>query len=270
MKKNLSNKLFFWITCALIYFNSFYAVAGQNEVLITPEPDPTPEITPDPLEKINRIFFNFNDKLDCYILKPIAILYNKIVPKPLNLGIHNVFSNLNNLPTIGNDILQLHFYQMTCDVWRFAINTTVGIGGLFDIASTMGLKATSNDFGLTLARWGWNHSTYLVLPFFGPNTFRDGIDIPVDYYAFSIYPRLPESATYALFGISVVDRRAQLLKFQDVMEEAALDRYVFFRNAYLQRRSYQIEQNKSCYIIAPPPSAKDQLKPDPGYLRLGN
>ena len=191
-------------------------------------------------------------------LNPSPLSYNKIIPRPLNKGIHNVFTNIGNLPTIANDILQLHFYQMMNDAWRLAINTTIGIGGLFDVAARMGLEPYTNDFGLTLARYGWINSTYLVLPFFGPSTPRDGISIAVDYYGFSIYPYIyPTSTRYAIYALSVVDRRAQLLQFESVMEEAALDKYVFIRNAYLQRRSFLIEQNKNLGVITQHVEQKD-------------
>lgn len=197
----------------------------------------------DPLEGFNRAMFSFNEAVDKAIMKPLATLYNKIMPKPLNKGIHNAFYNINTLTTVADDLLQGNFYQATNDTWRIAINTTIGIGGLFDIAQRMKLEPFQNDFGLTLARWGWANSTYLVLPFFGPNTIRDGIGIPVDYFAFSIYPYIePESTRYQIYALGVVDRRAQLLKFQNVLEEAAIDKYVFVRNAYQQRRAYQIDQ----------------------------
>lgn len=216
------------------------AAAASTE---TASADPAP--VKDPYEKFNRGMFSFNDKLDTYLLKPIATFYNTIMPRPLNEGIHNFFLNIGNLPTIANDILQFNFYQMANDLWRLGVNTTVGVGGLFDIADRMGLKPYVNDFGLTLATWGYDNSNYLVLPFFGPNTIRDAIGIPVDYYAFSIYPHIkPYRTRYAIYGLGVIDRRAQLLQFQSVLEEASLDKYVFVRNAYMQRRAYQIDQNQ--------------------------
>ena len=199
----------------------------------------------DPYEHFNRSMFAFNEQLDRIILKPLASLYNKIIPKPLNQGVHNFFNNINTLPTIANDILQFHFYQMMNDSWRLAVNTTVGIGGLFDIASRINLQPYSNDFGLTLARWGYHNSSYFVLPFFGSTTVRDGVGLPIDYLAFSIYPHIyPKRARYALYGLGVIDRRAQLLKVEPVLEEIAIDKYVFARNAYLQRRTYQMEENQ--------------------------
>lgn len=197
----------------------------------------------DPLERFNRATFALNDKLDQFILKPVAKVYNAVLPKPINQGIHNVFNNIGNLPTIANDLLQLDFYHTANDFWRLAINTTIGVGGLFDVAARLGLQPNTNDFGLTLARWGWTHSVYVVWPLWGPSTFRDGIGLPVDYYAFSIYPYIHPAATrYSVYGLGVVDRRAQLLQFENVLQEAAFDKYVFIRNAYMQRRAYQINQ----------------------------
>lgn len=196
----------------------------------------------DPFEKINRVIFRFNDFLDTVIMKPIATLYVKIMPKPLNKGIHNIYNNINNIPTIANDILQMNFYQATNDSWRLVVNSTIGVGGLFDFAAVIHLPAYTNDFGLTLARLGYAQSHYLVLPFFGPSTIRDTMGIPVDYYAFSIYPYIHStSLQYGIWGLGLVDKRVQLLQYQAVMDEAALDKYVFIRNAYLQRRAYQIK-----------------------------
>lgn len=204
-----------------------------------------PAGTHDPYESFNRPVFHFNETLDKYIMKPIATGYNTIMPRPLNQGVHNFFNNIGTLPTLANDLLQFNFYQAANDTWRILINTTVGVGGLFDVASRIGLKYYSNDFGLTMAAWGYENSNYLVLPFFGPSTPRDGIGLPVDYFAFSLYPYIyPQSTRFQMYGLGVVDRRAQLLKFQEVLDEASLDKYVFVRNAYMQRRAHQIEENQ--------------------------
>lgn len=205
---------------------------------------PVEDTSKDPLEPFNRAMFTFNDKIDKYLLKPVATFYNKIMPKPLNQGVHNFFVNIGTVTVIANDVLQLHFHQAANDTWRLGVNTTVGIGGLFDVATRIKLPAYRNDFGMTMARWGYKNSTYLVLPFFGPNTIRDGISIPVDYYAFSVYPYIqPESTRYEIYGLGIIDKRAQLLKYEEVVDEAAVDRYVFVRDAYIQHRKSQIEQN---------------------------
>lgn len=219
---------------------------------VTGETDDLPEMAEDdaynkdPLERINRAIFFFNDKLDFYLIKPIAELYNAILPKPLNKGIHNFFNNLGEIPTIINDLLQFNLYQMAKDVTRFSVNSTFGIGGLFDIATRMYYPYPyfQNDFGLTLARWGYKDSSYFVLPVLGSNTIRDGIfGIPVDYFEFSVYPYItPQSTRYQVLALFMIDHRANLLQFEPVLEEAAIDRYVFMRNAYMQHRAFQIEQ----------------------------
>lgn len=239
-KTHIKLALFFFI-CLMTGMS--YA-EGTSTTLDADESTDSITTVQDPYEGFNRAMFTFNDKVDIFLLKPIATVYDTLMPRPLNQGVHNFFSNLAVLPTLANDLLQVNFYQAANDFWRFAINSTVGIGGLFDIASRIGLKNYTNDFGLTLTNWGWRKSNYLVLPFLGPNTIRDGGAIFVDYYGFSVYPRIhPQSLRYGIYGLGVIDRRAQLLKFQSIMEEAALDKYIFVRNAYMQRRAFQIEQN---------------------------
>jgi len=199
----------------------------------------------DPYEPFNRVMYNFNDFLDKAVLKPIATFYNKVMPKPLNKGIKNFFSNIDTIPTVANDVLQGNIYQTASDGWRLAINSTIGILGFFDFATDMGLEPNKEDFGLTLAQWGYTNSNYLVLPFFGPNTPRDAIGLPVDYYVFSIYPHIyPATDRYAIYGLGVVARRADLLSFQNVMQQASIDKYAFLRDAYMQRRAYLIQRNK--------------------------
>jgi phospholipid-binding lipoprotein MlaA len=199
----------------------------------------------DPYEKFNRVMFRFNDLIDKIIFKPVAKLYNKIVPTPIVKGISHMFSNIDTIPTIANDILQFNLYQATSDTWRLALNSTVGIGGFFDIATGMGLESNYEDLGLTFARWGWKNSNYLVVPFLGPSTVRDGIAWPIDYQLFTIYPYIRDVRDrYILYGFSLVSKRAELLRFQSVMEQAAIDRYAFLRDAYTQRRAYLIDRNE--------------------------
>jgi phospholipid-binding lipoprotein MlaA len=199
----------------------------------------------DPYEPFNRVMFNINDRLDKYLLKPVATLYTKIMPKPLAKGISNVFSNIDIIPTVANDLLQTNFYQATSDAWRLTINTTVGLGGLFDVASKIGLERNTEDLGLTFARWGYQNSNYLVLPLIGPSTVRDAIAWPINYHLFTVYPYIkPMRTRYQVYAVGVVSKRADYLRYQDVVQQAALDKYVFMRNAYMQRRAYLIERNK--------------------------
>ena len=209
---------------------------------ITWEPHHISLAQPDAFEPINRAFFTFNDKFDEYFFKPLATFYNRIMPKPLNRGIHNAFLNIGTIPIVVNDILQLHFCDAAHDTWRLGVNTTVGILGFFDVANHIQLKPYVNDFGLTLYQWGYHHSNYLVIPFFGSYTFRDGIGFFVDYFVFSIYPYInPPSLRYEIYALGAIDRRAYYLKYQNVMEEASFDKYIFIRNAYFQHRANEIE-----------------------------
>lgn len=204
-----------------------------------------PSNSNDPYESFNRAMFNFNEFLDKIILKPLAILYIKIVPKPVVKGITNMFNNLDTVPTVANDLLQANFYQATSDLWRLMINSTIGVFGFFDPATEMGLEPNAEDFGLTLAQWGWKNSNYLVLPFFGPSSLRDTVGLPINYFYLSLYPYIyPINVRYRIYGLGIVSRRADLLHFQNVLQQAAMDKYVFFRDAYMQRRAYLIQRNK--------------------------
>lgn len=199
----------------------------------------------DPYEPFNRVMFKFNDYLDCAILKPVAFVYNRITPKPVAKGLTNFFNNIDMIPTVLNDVLQLNFYQAANDAWRFGINTTIGLAGFIDVASCIGLEPNSEDFGLTLAHWGYVHSNYLILPFLGPGTIRDNIGYSVNYYLLSIYPYIePPANRYRIFALNVIVRRADMLRYESLLAEISLDKYVFMRDAYLQHRNYLIERNR--------------------------
>lgn len=242
MRQRIGTKLLMGVLLGCVLWNTTLVAAEAVQTAATAPVEAAPAVS-DPLEPFNREMFRFNYHFDKAVLKPVAEFYNKIMPKPLNQGVHNFFMNINQLPIIANDVLQLRMKQATNDVWRLTVNTTVGIGGLFDIASRIQLKQQPNDFGLTLAYWGYKQSAYLVVPFFGVMTIRDGIGMPVDYYLFSIYPYIEDdNVRDGLYLLSLIDKRAQLLSYQSVMDEAAVDQYVFIRNAYLQRRDYLLKQ----------------------------
>jgi phospholipid-binding lipoprotein MlaA len=199
----------------------------------------------DPYEPFNRVMWRFNDLFDKLILKPAATLYNTIVPKPIAKGINNIFSNIDTIPTVANDILQFNLYQASSDAWRLILNSTIGIGGFFDVATPLGLESNYEDLGLTLARWGWKQSNYLVIPFLGPTTVRDAAAWPVNYQYLTIYPYIPRVSTrYQIYLVGLVSKRASILRYESVIEQASLDKYVFMRNAFLQRRAYLIDRNK--------------------------
>lgn len=195
----------------------------------------------DPLEPVNRQIFAFNMVLDRAIFRPVARAYDKAVPPFVACRIGNFFDNLDDLTNIANNTLQFKLLDAWSDTWRFAFNTTFGLFGLFDVATCAGLPKHHQDFGLTLARYGFVCSTYLMIPFFGPSTIRDTIGWAVDWRYLSIWPYIePQSLRYGLYGLRLIHKRACLLAADQLIDES-LDPYVFVRDAYLQKRDCDIK-----------------------------
>jgi phospholipid-binding lipoprotein MlaA len=198
----------------------------------------------DPYENLNRHTYALNTGLDRAILKPLATTYRTLTPAPLQKGLNNFYSNFGDLPTIVNGVLQGKFKQALSDTWRFSVNSTIGLLGFVDVASKMDLQKHDEDFGMTLASWGYRSSAYIVLPLFGPRTVRDALGMPVDRVAFSVYPSIPDVALRnSIYGFSFVERRASLNTAENVMNQAALDPYQFQRDAYMQWRTHKIKEN---------------------------
>ena len=189
----------------------------------------------DPFENINRHIFKMNMAFDATVIKPPAMLYTYAVPAPIRAGINNVYANVGMLPVIGNDILQLQSKQIQKDLLRLLINTTLGIGGIRDVATSMNYPAHANDFGLTLAHWGNTRSPYIMVPLLGPSTLRDGFGMLIDYTAFTPYPYIPDRILYGILALRYIDLRSQLADSMDMLK-TALDPYVLMRDAYLQHR----------------------------------
>lgn len=199
---------------------------------------------PDPYESYNRKVFKFNMGVDKYIYRPVAKAYDTITPNYLQHGIANFFSNIYQVPTIANDILQANPGWALSDIMRLVVNTTFGIGGLMDVAKPLGLEPHDQSFGLTLARWGYTDSPYFIFPFLPPATLRDLVGLGVDSTVFSIWPYIhPRWYSYAAAGVTLVIARAQLLPSDQLIYEA-LDPYVFVRDVYLQRIKVRIEKVK--------------------------
>lgn len=205
----------------------------------------------DPFESYNRTMYQFNDSVDRYVLKPVAQGYDKVTPAPVQKGISNFFSNLDDVLVVVNDLLQLKLTQFASDTGRLIINSTLGLFGLIDWASDMGLEKHNEDFGQTLGYWGVPSGPYFVLPFLGPSTIRDSGGLYVDSEYFDpMYRELHEEfppperedrgAVWGMTIVKAVDTRAKLLKAESIMDEAALDPYVFLREAYLQRRKHLV------------------------------
>jgi phospholipid-binding lipoprotein MlaA len=190
----------------------------------------------DPYESVNRKVFAFNDTLDTYALKPAAKVYNAALPSPVRTGVHNFFGNFSDAWSAVNQLLQGKPADAGTMTLRVLANTTLGIGGLFDPATSMGLERKSEDLGQTLGRWGLEPGPYLVLPLFGSSDIRDALALPADSY---VTPALLVSTTWQKVGVDalgVVDTRAGLLGASQMLDELAFDRYTFMRDAYISRR----------------------------------
>lgn len=191
----------------------------------------------DPLERYNRAMFSFNDSLDKAVIKPAATGYKKVMPEFARTGVTNFFANLGDVWIGVNNVLQGKIGPGASDFGRFAINTTVGIFGLFDIASSAGLDKHNEDFGQTLGRWGVGSGAYVVLPILGPSDVRDGISLlAVDWRGDPVWHVGNIPTRNELVGARVVDQRANLLGATQLIDDAALDPYSYARSAYLQRR----------------------------------
>jgi phospholipid-binding lipoprotein MlaA len=196
----------------------------------------------DPWQGFNRAMFKFNDTLDRWFLKPVAKGYKAITPDPVERGISNVFSNIGEVPSTLNGVLQGNIKGAAHDTGRFLVNSTLGIGGLFDVAKHMKLPSDDQeDFGQTLAVWGVGQGNYLVLPFLGPSTLRDGFATPIDWYTDPITYIEHDQTRWSVKFVSLVDTRASLLPLE---ANITGDKYTFIRDVYLDRRNYLIHDGE--------------------------
>jgi phospholipid-binding lipoprotein MlaA len=200
--------------------------------------------TDDPLEKYNREVYQFNDSVDKVVVRPVALGYRRVTNAPVRRSVSDFFTNIRMPVTVANDLLQARPTHALKNTGRFLINLTLGVGGFFDPASQLGLPLEDNDFGVTLARWGVPEGDYLVIPFVGPNTARDVWRLPVDSYFFdplSIYAanHSYHGLQYAPQALYLVTLRSRAIDAESFLQ-SAYDPYVFVRDAYRQRRLYQI------------------------------
>ncbi|RVT95210.1 VacJ family lipoprotein [Sphingomonas crocodyli] len=200
----------------------------------------------DPLEGLNRGVWGFNRGADKVVIKPVTTVYRAVVPKPGRDGVRNFFNNVSEPFSFINNILQGKFDRAARNFGRFLVNTTAGVGGLFDVATRAKIQPAPEDFGQTLAAWGANGGPYLMLPLFGPSTLRDGVGTGVGWFAdpYSVCRRecgLPQEVRYGLIAATVIDARNSMIESgADNFLESALDPYAAARSAYLQRRQAQI------------------------------
>jgi phospholipid-binding lipoprotein MlaA len=191
----------------------------------------------DPIEGFNRAMFGLNEGLDKAIFKPVATGYDVVLPSPVKTGVSNVFGNLDDAVIGVNNLLQGKGKEGFSDFGRVIINSTVGLLGLVDVASTMGLEKHDEDFGQTFGRWGMGPGAYVMWPIFGPRTVRDSFGMFVDWYADPVVAVIHDvPARNSAIALRFVSRRAQMLPADKVIEEAALDKYAYIRDGYLQRR----------------------------------
>jgi len=194
----------------------------------------------DPFEDFNRAMFTFNDTIDQAAVKPAAQLYSDVLPEFVQIGINNFFGNLGDVWTGVNNFLQGKIADGFSDVMRVAVNTTMGFGGLLDIGSEAGLTKHNEDFGQTLGKWGVTSGPYLVLPILGSSTLRDTASLPLDFAGDPWHYKRPVHVRNMGSVVNAVDLRATVLDASNLVEEAALDRYVFVRDAYMQRRQSKV------------------------------
>lgn len=190
----------------------------------------------DPVEGFNRAMFAVNEGLDTVLIKPVAQGYDAVLPGPVRTGVTNFFGNIADLFIGVNNLLQGKPDQAVSDLGRVLINSTIGILGLFDVASGAGLEKHEEDFGQTFGRWGVGDGAYVVLPFFGPRTLRDTAGLVLDMKADPVANIDHVPTRNSLLALRIVDTRADLLPADKVIEEAALDKYSYVRDGYLQRR----------------------------------
>jgi phospholipid-binding lipoprotein MlaA len=217
--------------------------AAQERVTADPQ---------DPWEGFNRRVFAFNDVLDRYALKPVARGYKAVTPEPVQTGVGNFFSNLGEVRTALNSLLQGKPANAGLATSRFLINSTVGIGGLLDYATLMEITADKEDFGQTMAVWGWEDSRYLVLPLLGPRTLRDASGLPADFAANPITYMDDHQLRAGLTALDIIHFRAGLLDQESLISG---DRYRFVRDAYLQRRQFEVNDG----VLGEDPFATDDF-----------
>jgi phospholipid-binding lipoprotein MlaA len=210
----------------------------------------------DPLEPMNRAIFNFNEGLDQAVVKPVATAYRDVVPEPVRGWVRNFFSNIGDLFIGFNNIIQGKPDEGLQDWVRFAVNSFFGVFGINDVASDMGLEKHDEDFGQTFGRWGIGEGPYLVLPIFGPSTLRDGVGKGIDLYTDPVGQVHPNGVRNSAIVVRGVSTRADLLDASRILDEASLDRYIFLRDAFLQRRRNQV------YDGSPPRQPRERFDDD--------
>ncbi len=231
----------------------------------------------DPWENWNRKVFAFNEKLDVHVLKPVATAYSEIVPSPIRTGIDNFFGNIGDAWSAVNLVLQGRFKAGVEQGMRFAVNSTLGLAGVLDIATEAGLEKNSQDFGKTLGHWGMGTGAYVVWPLFGPSSVRDSLALPVDWQVSPANLFDDGSKRVLITSLNIVNTRANFLRAGEMLEGIALDKYTFYRAAYLQRRGSFDDDDEVEVLVPgdaasapapePAPTVKKPADPAPATAR---
>ena len=195
----------------------------------------------DPWEKFNRKIYRFNQGVDRIFFKPLAGRSKGVIPGPVTLGVRNFFSNLNEINIAVNNLLQGKFKHALSDGGRFVVNTTMGLGGLFDVATLMKLEKHYEDFGQTFGKWGASSGPYLVVPLLGPSSVRNAVGLVGDYALDPVLYAPQAEVVVGLFILRAASMRNDLFSVTEIMEQAALDPYAFERDSWLQKREFDIK-----------------------------
>jgi len=199
----------------------------------------------DPWESFNRSIFDFNEGLDAYVLKPVVSGYRFVLPEFVREGIYNFFSNYNDIYTALNNLLQGNPSYAFNDLMRVVVNTTFGLGGFIDMATPGGLEKHKEDWGQTFGVWGIPSGPYVVLPFFGPSSVRDAFGTTADLETDYLFKYIPNvGLRNSITGLRVINARNTYYEAGDLLDGAAIDKYSFMRDAYIQRRQYQIDEGR--------------------------
>lgn len=194
----------------------------------------------DPWQPYNRAMFKFNTDFDNAFIKPTAQAYQKVMPEPVNRSVTNFFDNIADLTSAVNNLLQFKLSRTGSDLSRVVVNSTVGVLGLFDVATNMGIPSYKEDFGQTLGYWGFGQGPYFVMPIIGPSSVRDTLGFAGDVVVDPFYSLNKEKIYWSFIALRVIDQRAGLLTAGEIFDQAAIDRYSFVRDAYLQRRANDV------------------------------
>ena len=209
----------------------------------------------DPWETWNRKVFSFNDSLDEHVLKPVATAYSDLVPKLVRTYIDNFFANVSDAWSAVNLVLQGRFKPALMEGFRFSVNTVLGFGGILDIATEAGIERNTQDLGMTFGRWGFGTGAYIVWPLFGPSSVRDSLALPWDRYASPALAFDDGRSKVAIYSLQTINTRANFLRASDLLGDIALDKYTFYRDAYLQRRGSFDDDDAAEVLVATPASA---------------